>query len=532
MFAKVKLLAQVSVKTGHLGLNSDRNDSTHESRIKFHKCHSCNVRLNYNKTKAYRDDGFTDAVCFSNRPIAVNEKINVRLIEITNEWDGALRFGFTNQDPAVTDDIIYSLPLGHGADICAYVLFDEYAHKNKILHYWFESNGCLIYNVDNEPVRVMNSNIKADVPLWAVIDLYGKTVGIEFVSKGLDGDRNDSTHESLIKFHKCHSCNVRLNYNKTKAYRNDGFTDAVCFSNRPIAVYEKINVRLIEITNEWDGALRFGFTNQDPAVTDDIICSLPLGHGADICGYVLFDEHAHKNKILHYWFESNGCLIYNVDNEPVRVMNSKIKADVPLWAVIDLYGKTVGIEFVSKGLKSKPYHSYAENILHFNDVHGGNVILSSKKSKARRIGGFEDAVCFSNRPIVLNEKMYVRLKKISNELNGALKFGFTSHYPALNLDFICTVPLGYRTHSWIDELFGKDVQTNNTLQFWFESNGSLMYNVNNGPITVRNYKVNTDVLLWAVIDMYGKTVEIEMVTQSELRRLTLTLDKPLSRFYH
>jgi len=68
--------------------------------LRFHNVHGENVRLYKNGFVARRVDSFCKGVAFSSRPVAVNEKVFIKFLEISDNWSGVLRFGFTSEDPS------------------------------------------------------------------------------------------------------------------------------------------------------------------------------------------------------------------------------------------------------------------------------------------------------------------------------------------------------------------------------------------------------------------------------------------------
>lgn len=69
----------------------------------FHATHSVNVRLSHDRRRAKRVDGIK-GVCFSSRPVCIGERIYIRITEASNLRNGALRFGFTADDPCTIDE--------------------------------------------------------------------------------------------------------------------------------------------------------------------------------------------------------------------------------------------------------------------------------------------------------------------------------------------------------------------------------------------------------------------------------------------
>ena len=72
--------------------------------ILFHETHSATVKLSRDRRRARRIES-VKGVCFSNRPICVGERIYVRVTEASTSTarSGALRFGFTADDPCTID---------------------------------------------------------------------------------------------------------------------------------------------------------------------------------------------------------------------------------------------------------------------------------------------------------------------------------------------------------------------------------------------------------------------------------------------
>lgn len=69
------------------------------SPLRFHHVHGRYVSINQHGTIARRTTGFSNGIVFSNRPIKVNEKVYVKVVDLFKNWDGVLRFGFTKYNP-------------------------------------------------------------------------------------------------------------------------------------------------------------------------------------------------------------------------------------------------------------------------------------------------------------------------------------------------------------------------------------------------------------------------------------------------
>ena len=87
-----------------------------------------------------------------------------------------------------------------------------------------------------------------------------------------DDDVNDlgiaTLHGWPMLFHATHSVNIRLSHDRRRAKRVDGIK-GVCFSSRPVCIGERVYVRITDASNVRNGALRFGFTADDPCTIDE-----------------------------------------------------------------------------------------------------------------------------------------------------------------------------------------------------------------------------------------------------------------------
>ena len=64
------------------------------SPIQFHPIHGEHIKLSKGNSVAKRVDSFCKGICFTHRPIAVGERIYVRLLNKSVQWTGKLSFVF------------------------------------------------------------------------------------------------------------------------------------------------------------------------------------------------------------------------------------------------------------------------------------------------------------------------------------------------------------------------------------------------------------------------------------------------------
>lgn len=114
----------------------------------------------------------------------INERICVRFTEISNNWNGGIRFGFTSNDPATLEGALpkYACPdLTNRPGFWAKALHEQYCEKDNILYYYVNSAGDVIYGINNVEKGVILSGIDTRGLLWTLVDIYGNCTAIEFL---------------------------------------------------------------------------------------------------------------------------------------------------------------------------------------------------------------------------------------------------------------------------------------------------------------------------------------------------------------
>ncbi|KQS39439.1 protein neuralized isoform X1 [Drosophila erecta] len=152
--------------------------------LQFHTVHGDNIRISRDGTLARRFESFCRAITFSARPVRINERICVKFAEISNNWNGGIRFGFTSNDPVTLEGTLpkYACPdLTNRPGFWAKALHEQYCEKDNILYYYVNGAGDVIYGINNEEKGVILSGIDTRSLLWTVIDIYGNCTGIEFL---------------------------------------------------------------------------------------------------------------------------------------------------------------------------------------------------------------------------------------------------------------------------------------------------------------------------------------------------------------
>ena len=108
----------------------------------------------------------------------------IRFVETNTSWSGVLRFGFTSVDPATvrgSDLPRYACPdLTNKPGNWAKALGERYTTNNILLFFYTTRSGDVYYGVNGEEKGLFFSGVNTSGPLWAMLDIYGNTVGVEF----------------------------------------------------------------------------------------------------------------------------------------------------------------------------------------------------------------------------------------------------------------------------------------------------------------------------------------------------------------
>lgn len=137
---------------------------------------------------AIRAATFHDGIVFSDRPIKVNEKVTLKILKEDGRWFGGLRLGFTSEDPSWMDPRAlppYACPnLVKQGKCWASVLSHEYVGEGTIVKFWVNSKGRVFFSINHQPGDyLLLEGVPVKKPLWAVIDIYGRTKAIQLLGK-------------------------------------------------------------------------------------------------------------------------------------------------------------------------------------------------------------------------------------------------------------------------------------------------------------------------------------------------------------
>lgn len=102
-------------------------------------------------------------------------------------WSGALRLGFTSKDPSrINPDTLpkYACPdLVSQSGFWAKALPEEFANEGNMIAFWVDKKGRVFYRINESSPMLFFSGVRTAEPLWALIDVYGLTRGVQLLGK-------------------------------------------------------------------------------------------------------------------------------------------------------------------------------------------------------------------------------------------------------------------------------------------------------------------------------------------------------------
>ena len=180
----------------------------------------------------------------------------------------------------------------------------------------------------------------------------------------------DDDEFSGYRFHAVCGANVALSPDRRTAMRRRSFKDGVVFSDRPLRPRETFEIEIVALEREWVGSLRFGLTARNPTGPSPpppfavpILTGKPGTYVLAGCavhgtvdeattvswirdGYALnLDDlgEIKEGTRLGVLYDPFGRLIFTVDGNERGVACEGLPHDVPLFAVLDIYGRAKAV---------------------------------------------------------------------------------------------------------------------------------------------------------------------------------------------
>ncbi|XP_060645383.1 protein neuralized isoform X1 [Drosophila nasuta] len=426
--------------------------------LQFHQVHGDNIRISRDGTLARRFESFCRAITFSARPVRINERICVKFAEISNNWNGGIRFGFTSNDPATLEGSLpkYACPdLTNRPGFWAKALHEQYCEKDNILYYFVNSAGDVIYGINNEEKGVILSGIDTRALLWTVIDIYGNCTGIEFLDSRIYMYQQQQQQQLPAPQQQ----QLALQQMPLQQLPPQQQQQQQHLPQQPLSAHHPLQ----QSRRSLPGGVVVDHELERHVMPS--LQSLHLAGTAAGAGAAGIAEHDLANGLPPLRYNANGRLI------PV------------------------------------PFHI----------TKGRNVRLSHDRFVASRTeSDFCQGYVFTARPIRIGEKLIVQVLKTEQMYVGALALGLTSCNPAVlqpndlpnDSDFLLDRP-----EYWV---VSKDIaaapQRGDEIAFFVAPNGEVSISKNNGPAVVVMH-VDQSLQLWAFLDVYGSTQSLRMFRQ-------------------
>ena len=121
---------------------------------------------------------------------------------------------------------------------------------------------------------------------------------------------------------------------------------------------------------------------------------------------------------------------------------------------------------------------------------------------------------FSNRPVMVNERVCIRIAELNSRWNGVLRIGFSAHDPASlprPLPKYACPDLTSKPGYWAKALSERYVGMNKLIHYHVSGNGDVHFGIDGEDLGVFFSGVDTRTPLWALIDLYGNCTSIELI---------------------
>lgn len=115
----------------------------------------------------------------------------------------------------------------------------------------------------------------------------------------------------------------------------------------------------------WSGALRLGFTSKDPSrINPDTLPKYACPDLVSQSGFwakALPEQLSNEGNVVSFWVDKRGRVFYRINDSTPMLFFSGVLVSEPLWALIDIYGLTRGVQLLGESQRSQgaPADSYA-----------------------------------------------------------------------------------------------------------------------------------------------------------------------------
>ncbi|XP_041087819.1 E3 ubiquitin-protein ligase NEURL3-like isoform X1 [Polyodon spathula] len=154
--------------------------------LSFHpQTYGSQITMHPGHHRAERRDTFSDGLLFTSRPVALMERVTLRVEECVEYWRGALRLGFTTHCPShMNPDSLppYACPdLEAQSGFWAGAIPEECARQGSRITYWVNGKGEVLYRVNGGETFLLLRGVNVSRTLWGLMDVYGQTRSLQIL---------------------------------------------------------------------------------------------------------------------------------------------------------------------------------------------------------------------------------------------------------------------------------------------------------------------------------------------------------------
>ena len=161
----------------------------------------------------------------------------------------------------------------------------------------------------------------------------------------------------------------------------------------------------------------------------------------------------------------------------------------------------------------KDHHLHRADPVHFHQVHGENILLSSCGTIASRMEGFSKAIVFTNRLVKVNEKIYVKIHSCSESWSGSMRVGFSAVNPNQMRNLLpgtMCPELSSKNGFW-GKALSERFTPGTVIYFYLNTKGDVVLGSKGLDKGVLLSGVNISRPLWAMLDIYGNTTAVQLL---------------------
>eukprot|EP00058_Branchiostoma_floridae_P012404 XP_002597892.1 hypothetical protein BRAFLDRAFT_234190 [Branchiostoma floridae] len=150
-----------------------------------------------------------------------------------------------------------------------------------------------------------------------------------------------------------HGSNIIIEYGNSVARSKNSQSDGIVFSDRPIEIEERVHMSLVfarRKTCKGGETMSVGFTSEDPnsIVNLPSLCHPDLSQRNGFWLNPIPDKFVRQENVVSFWATTEGHVLYAINGVRRGLLFSGVDTGTPLWAIIDIHGRAIGVQIVGK----------------------------------------------------------------------------------------------------------------------------------------------------------------------------------------